>query len=195
MLAAEGLMLSLTACLAAWLLTLWGTRAIGMLAPPLESGLHMQFDLAPDGRVLVYAMALTVFATLVFTLASAPGVWQRQILPLLKGSEYSVIRGGSRSVNALVVTQVALCAMLVTAGSLAYQSVFYIDRSDLYFTKDRLLLANINTAGAAAEGNKISLSWNASGNACAPFLAWNPSPTPPPRPRMTTGGWTCPCKL
>ena len=154
MLVAEGLMLSLTACLVAWLLTLWVTRAVARLAPPLESGLRVPFDIAPDGRVLAYGMALAIFATLIFSLGAAPGIWLRQIHPLLKGSEHSVIRGGSRPLNGLVIAQFALCTVLVTAGSLSFQSVFYIDHSDLYFTKDHLLLANVNTAGAASGGEQ-----------------------------------------
>ena len=154
MLVAEGLMLSLTACLVAWLLTLWVTHAVAGLAPPLESGLRVPFDIAPDGRVLAYGMALAVFATLTFSLVAAPGIWLRQIHPLLKGSEHSVIRGGSRPLNALVIAQLTLCTVLVTAGSLAYQSVFYIDHSDLYFKRDHLLLAAVNTAGAASGGEQ-----------------------------------------
>ena len=56
--------------------------------------------------------------------------------------------------NALVIAQLALCTVLVAAGSLSFQSVFYIDHSDLYFTKDHLLLANVNTAGAASGGEQ-----------------------------------------
>jgi hypothetical protein len=99
-------------------------------------------------------MALAIFATLAFSLAAAPGIWLRQIYPLLKGSEASVIRGGSRPLHALVIAQLALCAVLMTIGSLSYQSVFYIDHSDVYFTRDRLLLAMVNTNGAASGGEQ-----------------------------------------
>jgi predicted permease len=154
MLVAEGLLLSLAACLAAWPLTLVVTRAIGKLVPSIESGLRMQLDLAPDGRVLAYGIALAILATLAFTLAPTFGFWKRQARPFLKAAEHSVIRGGSRLVNTLVIAQVALCVVLVTAGSLAYQSLFYIDTSDLHFTKDHLLLVGVNTAGAVTGGDE-----------------------------------------
>jgi predicted permease len=152
MLVAEGLLLSLAACLAAWPLTFFVTRAIGKLVPSIESGLRMQLDLAPDGRVLAYGIALAILATLTFTLAPSFGFWKGQARPFLKAAGHSVIRGGSRLVNTLVIAQVALCVVLVTAGSLTYQSLFYIDTSDLHFTKDHLLLASVNTDGAVAGG-------------------------------------------
>jgi MacB-like periplasmic core domain/FtsX-like permease family len=39
-------------------------------------------------------------------------------------------------------------------GSLAYRSLFYIDNTDIYFTKANLLLAEANTAGAAADSQE-----------------------------------------
>ncbi|HEY6347082.1 MAG TPA: ABC transporter permease [Bryobacteraceae bacterium] len=149
MLVAEGLSLSFTACLAAWPLTRSVTGLIGALWPPLASGAHLQFDFAPDARVFVYGVVLSILATLTFTLAPAYTLWRRQISPFIKAGEHFVIRGNSRLVSALVITQIALCALLVTIGSLAYRSLFYIDTSDLYFNKGQLLLAEVNTAGAA----------------------------------------------
>lgn len=149
-LAAEGLFLSLTACLVAWPITQWVTKLIGALEPALESGAHLQLDLAPDARVFAYAVALSILATLALTLAPAHTLLRRQISPFIKAGEHSVIRGTSRLASFLVVTQVALCALLVTIGSLAYRSLFYINTSDLYFTKDHLLLADVNTAGAVS---------------------------------------------
>ena len=150
MLLAEGLMLSLAACAAAWPLTLLLTRALGALAPPLESGARVRIDLAPDGHVFAYGILLAVIATLGFTVAPVLGLWRQKILPVLKAAEPSMSRGESPFLRALVVGQVAFCAMLVTIALLAYQSLFHVDKSGLYFTKEHLLLANVNTAGAAA---------------------------------------------
>jgi predicted permease len=154
MLAAEGLMLSLAACAAAWPLTVVLTRAIGALAPPLESGARVQIDLAPDGHVFAYGIVLAVIAMLAFTLGPMLGLSRQKVLPVLKATEPSISRGDSPFLRALVVGQVALCAVLVTTALLAYQSLFHIDKSGLYFTKEHLLLANVNTAGAAAGGRQ-----------------------------------------
>lgn len=148
----EGLLISLVASLAAWPLTFAVTRAIGRLVPPLESGARFEVNLTPDGHVFGYGVALAILATLAFTLAPALGLWRRQALSSLKAAENTVSRRELRPMRTLVVGQVALSTVLVTTGSLAYQSLFHVDNSDLYFTKDDLLLASINTAGAAASG-------------------------------------------
>ena len=154
MLLAEGLSLALSACLAAWFLAVGVTRLIGKLAPPLPSGARFQLDLSPDGATLVYGMILAGFAAALFTLAPVSGLWREWALPLLRPAEGSIVQGRSRLMTGMVVAQIALCAVLVTAGSLAYRSLFHIDNSDVYFTKSNLLLAEANTAGAATSARE-----------------------------------------
>jgi predicted permease len=149
MLLAEGLSLCMAACLAAWFLTVWVTRAMGRLAPPLASGARFPLDLSPDGATLVYGMILAALAAVLFTLAPVSGLWRERVLPLIRAAEGSIIQSRSRLLTGMVVAQIALCAVLVAAGSLAYRSLFHIDNTDIYFTKSHLLLAQANTAGAA----------------------------------------------
>ncbi len=154
MLLAEGFSLAMTACLAAWFLTVWVTRALGKAAPPLASGARFQVDLSPDGATLLYGMALAAVAAALFTVAPVSGLWNERILPLLRAAEQSIIQKRSRLVTGMVVMQIALCAALVTTGSLAYRSLFQIDHTDIYFTKSNLLLAEANTAGAAGSSQE-----------------------------------------
>lgn len=149
MLMAEGFSLCIAACLVAWFLTMWATRAMGRLASPLASGARFPLDLSPDGATLVYGMILAVLAAVLFTVAPVSGLWRERILPLVRAAEGSIVAGRSRLLAGMVVAQIALCAVLVTAGSLAYRSLFHIDNTDVYFTKSHLLLAQANTAGAA----------------------------------------------
>ena len=115
--------------------------------PPLESGVRLEPDLSPDWSVAVYAMILAVAATLAFTLAPAVRTWRQDLLPWMKAGEQGVIQGRSRLANILVVAQLALCCLLLTSAGLAWRSISLMDTADLYFTKDHLLLAGINTAG------------------------------------------------
>lgn len=135
--------------LAAWFLAVWVTRAIGRLAPPLASGARFPLDLSPDGATLLYGMALAALAAVVFTLAPVAGLWRERTLPLLRAAEQSIVQSPSRMITGMLVVQIALCAVLVTVGSLAYRSLFHIDNTGIYFTKSNLLLAGTNTAGAA----------------------------------------------
>jgi len=109
-------------------------------------------DLTPDWRVAVYALLLAVFSTLAFTLAPALRACRQDLLPLLRAGEQGVIRGRSRLANILVIAQLAVCVALLTSGGLAYRSLFLIDTTDVFFTRDHLLLAGVNTAGAGTAG-------------------------------------------
>jgi macrolide transport system ATP-binding/permease protein len=148
MLLAEALTLSLTALAAAWLFTLWAAQAI-QRAMPIGSGLRVDLDFSPDWRVALYGVCLAVFSTLAVTLAPALRAWRQELLPWLKAGQQGVAQGRSRLSGALVVTQIALCVVLLTSAGLAHRSKFLIDTFDLHFSKDHLLLVTVNTKGSA----------------------------------------------
>lgn len=150
MLLAEGLLLSSTALLVAWIFAWWATRIIGRSIPPNNRGVRIQLDLSPDWRVAGYAMALTVLSALAFTLAPTARAWKQELLPWLKAGERSVAEGRSKLANILVITQLALCVVLLTSAGLAYRSVSAAVNLDLHFAKDHLLLAAVDTKGAVA---------------------------------------------
>jgi ABC-type antimicrobial peptide transport system permease subunit len=56
-----------------------------------------------------------------------------------------------------VVAQLALCCLLLTGAGLASRSVYLIGQQDLHFAKDHLLLAGIDTGGAATAQDNIAL--------------------------------------
>ncbi len=149
---AEGLALSLPAAGGAFLFAEWATRALLRFAPPLESGAQMQANLTPYWRVAMYAALLAVASTVAFTLAPAVQAWRQDLLPWLKSGEQCLVQGRSRLANLLVATQIALCFVLLTGASMMRQSLQLIDTHDLYFTKDHLLLASIDTSGVTAGG-------------------------------------------
>jgi macrolide transport system ATP-binding/permease protein len=149
MLLAESLVLSSTALLAAWIFATWATRIIGKSLPPNSRGVRLQVDFSPDSRVAGYAMALTVLSALAFTLAPTARAWKQELLPWLKAGERSVAQGRSKLANVLVITQLALCVVLLTSAGLAYRSVSTAVNLDLGFAKDHLLLASVDTKGAA----------------------------------------------
>jgi predicted permease len=157
LLMSEGLVLALAASAAALLFASWAVRAIVKLIPPLASGARIEPDLTPDTQVALYALALAVLSALAFTIAPALRAWRQELLPWLRSGENSVAPGRSTLSRFLVVAQLALCVLLLTGAGLASRSVYLIGQLDLHFAKDHLLLAGIDTAGAATAQGNIAL--------------------------------------
>jgi macrolide transport system ATP-binding/permease protein len=147
LLLAEGLSISLLAWLAACVMAVWAVRAIPQLLPPTplsQSGLNM----APDWRVVSYAMLLAAIGTVAFTMAPALRVWKQDPLPWLKAGEQSVAPGRSRLSSALVILQLAFSVVLLTGAGLASRSATMM-QVDLGFESRNLLLVRVSTAGSA----------------------------------------------
>jgi predicted permease len=146
LLLAEGLSISLLAWAAACVMTMWAVRMIPRLLPatPLsQSGLNM----APDWRVVSYAMLLAAIGTVAFTLAPALRVWKQDPLPWLKAGEHSVAPGRSRLSSALVVLQLAFSVVLLTGAGLASRSAAMM-QVDVGFDSRDLLMVRVNTAAS-----------------------------------------------
>jgi predicted permease len=146
LLLAEGLSISLLAWLAACVMAMWAVRAIPQLLPPTplsQSGLSM----APDWRVVSYAMLLAAIGTVAFTLAPALRIWRQDPLPWLKAGEQSVAQGRSRLSSALVILQLAFSVVLLTGAGLASRSAAMM-QVDLGFDSRNLLLVRISTAAS-----------------------------------------------
>jgi predicted permease len=147
LLLAEGMSISLVAWGAAWVMTMWAVRMIPQMLPPTpltQSGLNM----APDWRVVSYAMLLAAIGTVAFTLAPALRVWKQDPLPWLKAGEQSVAPGRSRLSSALVVLQLAFSVVLLTGAGLASRSAAMM-QVDVGFDSRNLLIVRVSTAGSA----------------------------------------------
>ena len=79
----------------------------------------------------------------------------KQLLPLLKVGEQSVVQGRSQLAHGLVVLQLAFSILLLTSAGLAYRSLSLRDSLDVGFDTRHILLATVNTSGGAtaAEAN------------------------------------------
>ena len=147
LLLAEGLSISLVAWVAACVMTMWAARVIPRLLPPTPVT-QGALSLAPDWRVLSYAMLLAGIGAIVFTLAPALRAWKQDPLPWLKAGEQSVAQGRSRLSSSLLILQLAFSVVLLTAAGLASRSAAMMT-VDLGFESTNLLLVRVNTAGSA----------------------------------------------
>ncbi len=106
----------------------------------------------PDLRVVAFALFLAVGSALFFGLLPMRQVWQGQAYLLIKGGPAGV--GNSRRWtlrDALLVVQIALCAVLLTSSLVAARGLARSLQADLGFDPNGALLASfdLNAAGAA----------------------------------------------
>ncbi len=146
---AEGTVLSSVAWIAACLFAWWVSRTVVGFLVPRSQGAIVMPDLTPDWTVVGYALGLAVVCTMAITVGPALRTWQQQLLPFLKVGEQGVVPGRSRLSRGLVVLQLALSIVLLTSAGLAYRSLSLQDSRDVGFDTRGLLLATVNTAGAA----------------------------------------------
>ena len=119
----------------AWL----GTNALVHLAP---AGLPRLDEVGMDGRILVFAGACSLLASLVFGLAPA---WQAARADVQEGLKQAAPRGviGGRSMtvrNLLVVGEIALAFSLAVGAALFGRSFIGLAQRDLGFRPDSVLV-------------------------------------------------------
>ncbi len=136
----ESCVLAGVAALAGLLLASVLVRGLVALSPSNLSGLD---GVRMDTTVLLFALGLSLLSTVLFGLVPALQTSRLDLSEALKqgGSKATASTGSSRLRAALVVTEVALSVvLLVTAGLLA-RSFLALQRVDLGFTTNRVLVA------------------------------------------------------
>jgi predicted permease len=146
----EGLMMSFAAWLGSCIFAIWASRLIGGLFPPAAHGGALPLDFTLDWRVIAYAMAVALVATLVFTFPPALRAWRQDVLPWLKAGERGIVQGRTRLATTLVVVQLALAVLLLTSAGFAYRSASLMGKRSPGFETANLVLTTISTSGAAA---------------------------------------------
>lgn len=113
---------------------------------PLAIDLPISFGWALDGRVFAYAAAVSLLAGVVSGLAPALMGARAPVSEVLRdgGRTGSAGRGRTRLRSALVVAQVAVSFLLLVCGGLFIQSARSAAQLDLGFSRDRLLLAQVD---------------------------------------------------
>jgi predicted permease len=151
MLLAEGLVIALLAGVAAYLFAWWMSGVIANLVTPMVPPAVLQVITAHDWTVAGYALTLALGSMAFFTLAPVTRAWGQALLPWLKAGEQGVVQGRSRLSSGLVVLQLALAVLLVTSAGLAFRSIALFASADLGFDGRSILVATVNTGGAAVD--------------------------------------------
>jgi predicted permease len=142
----ESILLALLGGAAGLLLSTWAGRLLWLSLNAVFQGLHftmIELDLSPDGRVLGYAVGLTLLTGALFGLVPALRVTRVGLSDSMKqdGSPFGSPLGRSRLRGLLVGTQVAVSVGLLVVGLWMASGLVSLRSSDLGFeTRDTYTL-------------------------------------------------------
>jgi predicted permease len=118
----ESVLLSLCGGLLGVMLSVWATHALSAFRLPAPVPLNLTLDV--DWRVLLYSFTLSMVAGLVFGVTPAWAASRPAMAKALKGED-ALARPGRRWTlrNTLIVVQVAMCVVLLSATGLFLRSL------------------------------------------------------------------------
>ena len=151
----ESLLLSLAGGLLGSLIAFWSSRKItafvtSHLSRKLSSGLTL--NVAPDLRVLAFALLLTLLTGIAFGLIPALLSSRLDLNTAMKGDGTSSVSGkksGRFLLNALVGAQVAVCMVLLLAAGLLLRGLYYAQTVDPGFDEKNVaeMFLNLRVQG------------------------------------------------
>ena len=115
----ESLVLAVAGGLVGWALAAWGVGALAAVDPAALPGLER---VAPDGRMLGFALGVSLLTGLAFGLLPATRVPAAGAATLLRGAGRGGTRGPAPLLSALMVGQMALATVVVVAAGLLLRS-------------------------------------------------------------------------
>ena len=137
----ESVLLAVLGGSAGLLLGVWAVEALVAIAPANAPRVD---EIALDGRVLLYAIGVTLLTGLLFGVAPALQSSRSGVTDALKdggrGSSGTAGRGLRR---ALIAAEVALALMLLTGGGLLLQTFVKLQQYDLGFNPEHVLVGSI----------------------------------------------------
>jgi putative ABC transport system permease protein len=137
----ESLVLSLLGGAAGLLVAVGGVRGLVALGP---AALPRLANVGIDGRVLLFAIIASVGTGVLFGILPALQAAGADLQsPLREGGRMPAQRGGRGMRQFLVVTEVALAAVLVTGAGLLIQSFWRLQAVDPGFAAGNVLVANV----------------------------------------------------
>jgi predicted permease len=143
---AESLVLALVAAFAALLLTWWSLPALLALVP---EGLPRADGIRVDPGTVVFSVALASVTALVSVLIPACAVMGGNLVRTLREAGRGIVSSSARrSRRGLVVAQVALAVIVLTATGLVLQSLRRLQGLDIGLAADRLVFMQLDVPQA-----------------------------------------------
>jgi predicted permease len=142
----ESLVLAMLGGALGFVLAAWAGSLLGSILP------FPGLDIAPDGRVLAFTLAISVLTALLFGILPALQASRTDPQAAIKQGQRTVT-GRSRAQNVLVVGQLAVSIILVTGSLLFVRSLHTAQALDLGFETDGRLFAAVRLGNHGYEGD------------------------------------------
>jgi len=154
--ASESMMLAVVGGLLGILLASWMTDLL-LGALPADKNLQVALSSTPDLRTLLFTLAVTVIAGIVFGLAPAFQSSGVGIAPALKEQSGSIAGGGgqARFRKVLVAVQTGISLLLMVGAGLFARSLYNLKSQDLGFRADHLLSFEVNPGFSGYRDNQV----------------------------------------
>lgn len=145
---AESLVLVTGGAALGWLLAVVAARALAAWA-----GLEVSLD--PDLRVLVFTIAISIAAAVVFGFAPLISVVRAPIVMALKSSAATAFRerSSSRAARATIAAQIALCLTLLVCAGLLVRTLHNLERENLGLRTSGLMVFGLEPQVATGSGS------------------------------------------
>jgi len=144
----ESLVLALIGGAVGILFAFWASQ---LLLRMVASGPNpVPLDIHPDLRMLAFTLGVSLLTGLVFGLAPAFRATNVDLSSTLKENSRGVIGSGTRITigKALVISQVAISLLLLIGAGLFLRTLQNLQRVDLGYPRDKLLLVHIDALAA-----------------------------------------------
>ncbi len=153
----ESMLLSLAGGLLGVALAYWGTST--MIYFVAADASHMPFDASPDVRVLLFSLAVSVAAGLLFGVGPAMSVSQMALAKGMKSSSRNVAGSGSkfgqRLPKILVAAQVATSLVLLVGAGLFLRTLRNLETQNYGFNRTNLLVVNFDPQIAGYKSEQL----------------------------------------
>jgi len=139
----ESVLLSFAGGVLGILLSLWATQALSTFHLPAPVPLDLKLKI--DWRVLIYTFALSVGAGLFFGIAPMWAASRPRLSNALRGEDAFALPGRKWTLrNTLIVAQIAMCAVLLTATGLFLRSLQQAANIDIGFRSSGIVSLQID---------------------------------------------------
>jgi len=156
----ESLLLSIVATLFGIVLAYFGTAALLriMASGRLHERVYLRVE--PDLHVLLFTAVIAVLAGLLFGIAPAWNAFRTAPVNALRQSGRAFETRASRVfAQSLVAAQVALSMLLLTTGALFIANLASLERADLGFHRDHVLLVGLDPSRSGYDRQRLSRAY------------------------------------
>ena len=151
----ESVLLSLFGAALGFFLAMWGANAIMSLFGSLEAPLLL--DVSPNPRVLAFTALVALVCGLLFGLAPALKASRVDMTPALKeGAVVTTGRRRWRTGDVLLMTQLAVCVLVIGAAGLLVKSLNNLKSLDVGFVGDNVLMLTADSYGTTLDDARRS---------------------------------------